>query len=219
MKFSIKLKYLILSVLAVISLQDDSCNTPFECYTKSMELLKRDRDEMRLQRDYYEKMYNELARKVEALEREKFSEKISEVKQYATDAVSGVSSKLDLLYSQINSKWEVLENHLGTFRITNQITAIRLLGVPETARKVLVFANIFAGQSAGDSGELRLFTWSGGKQQIRLLSYFAYPQNAYSSNSGNFEFDRDGTDLNVYLQGTSNPSGNIYCYLKVIGYK
>jgi hypothetical protein len=84
---------IILILLFVFILSDDSCKTPLECYTKAVDALKQDREEMRQKIDL-------LTQKLNSIVDQKASELREEIKSSAKDLSKEIDNKISIVTQQ-----------------------------------------------------------------------------------------------------------------------
>jgi len=184
------MKIILLSIL-LLSFQSLTfaldCGTPLECYTKAIETLQTDRNEMK--------------------------QLMSQMKQENEQLRAQLTAKMDQTWITAS---ETIFNNINSFTTDKVIKKIN--GVPETARKILVYTRYNLSAPCGNWSDFILTTTFKGKEFQKYLNYFPIP----GTNSQIIEFDIGPNERFMSLNASgpmSCPPNVLQFYVELIGYK
>ncbi len=113
MKICFRLYFVtIITILNIICVFSQDCSSPADCYVKAIGLLKQDREEMKREKDIYQKLYEDLKTKMESVVNQHKSE-MQELRNQVKSEMSGIKN-------YINTPWKNMNEQIGNFSMVNE---------------------------------------------------------------------------------------------------
>jgi len=185
------------------------CGTPLECYTKAIEILQTDRNEMR-------QLMTQMKQDNDKI--------ISQMKQDNDKIISQMKQENEQLRAQLTAKVDqtwipATENiFIGISTLTKEKVIRKITVVPETARKVLVYFRYNLRSNCGDWNDIILTTTYMGKEFSKNLNFFPFP----GTNSQFVEFDIGPNERFMSLSASYPmvcPNDEFQVFVQITGYK